>query len=130
MTILDRIVEQKRIEVAQRKLVISALDLEQLPTINRTVNSARRAIQAAGSTGIIAEFKRKSPSKGIINDVVSVADTTSGYVQAGASCLSILTDEPFFGGTPEDLIKARETNPQTPILRKDFVVDPLSNPGG
>ena len=75
------------------------------------------------STGIIAEFKRKSPSKGIINDQADVVTTTQGYVKAGAAVLSILTDEPFFGGTPADLQAARLANPGTPILRKDFVID-------
>lgn len=124
MTILDRIVEKKLAEVAQRKATIPAQSLEKLPTIQRTVNSARTAIQAAGSTGIIAEFKRKSPSKGVINDTADVVVTTQGYARAGAACLSVLTDEPFFGGKPDDLIKARAANPTVPVLRKDFVVDP------
>ncbi len=123
MTILDRIIEQKRIEVAQRQATVPARLLTQSPLFNRQPISARMAIQTAGSTGIIAEFKRKSPSKGIINDVVTVAGVTQGYVSAGAACLSVLTDEPFFGGTPADLHEARQANPTTPILRKDFVID-------
>lgn len=124
MNILEQIVQQKRIEVAQRRAAISALELEQRPSFKRTPLSARQAITGAGSTGIISEFKRKSPSKGIINASVSVAETTQGYVRAGAACLSVLTDEPYFGGTPNDLLAAREANPATPILRKDFIVDP------
>lgn len=123
MNILDRIVEQKRIEVAQRKAIVSAQELVQRPDFDRTVNSARAALQTLGSTGIIAEFKRKSPSKGIINDIADVAETTLGYAKAGAACLSVLTDEPFFGGTPADLMVARKANPTIPILRKDFVID-------
>lgn len=123
MTILDRIIEQKRLEVAQRKAMISEGQLENEPLFNRTAISARAAIQATGSTGIIAEFKRKSPSKGSINDSVTVAQVTQAYVRSGAACLSVLTDEPFFGGTAADLREARQVNPATPILRKDFVID-------
>jgi indole-3-glycerol phosphate synthase len=72
-------------------------------------------------TGIIAEFKRKSPSKGIINDKADVIEVTEAYTKNGASCLSVLTDENFFGGTTADLKKARINN--IPILRKDFIVD-------
>ncbi|GAB3892520.1 indole-3-glycerol phosphate synthase TrpC [Spirosoma agri] len=124
MTILDEIIAQKRIEVEQRKLATPASVLEQMPDFKRQPLSARGAIQDLYSTGIIAEFKRKSPSKGIINDQADVSATTQGYVQAGAAVLSVLTDEPFFGGTPADLQAARLANPSTPILRKDFVIDP------
>ena len=72
---------------------------------------------------IIAEHKRKSPSKGIINTLLSVEEITQGYAKAGAACLSVLTDFEFFGGTKEDLLKARAANPSTPILRKDFMID-------
>lgn len=124
MNILEQIVQQKRIEVAQRRASMSARELEQHPSFKRTPLSARQSITATHSTGIIAEFKRKSPSKGIINASVSVTETTMGYVRAGAACLSVLTDEPYFGGTPNDLLEAREVNPTTPILRKDFIIDP------
>lgn len=123
MTILDQIIARKRIEVEQRKAETPVSVLEQMPDFKRMPLSARDAIQDIRSTGIIAEFKRKSPSKGIINDQADVAATTQGYVQAGAAVLSVLTDEPFFGGTPSDLQAARLANPNTPILRKDFVVD-------
>ncbi|AUD05647.1 indole-3-glycerol phosphate synthase TrpC [Spirosoma pollinicola] len=123
MTILDEIIAQKRIEVEQRKAANSVQSLEQMPGFLRETISARDAIQDLHSTGIIAEFKRKSPSKGIINDWSDVVTTTQGYVKAGAAILSILTDEPFFGGTPADLQAARLANPGTPILRKDFVID-------
>ena len=123
MTILDQIIAQKRIEVAQRKEATPVSALEQMPDFKRLCLSARDAVQEFRSTGIIAEFKRKSPSKGIINDQADVAETTRGYVQAGAAVLSVLTDEPFFGGTPADLQAARLANPETPILRKDFIID-------
>lgn len=123
MTILDQIVAKKQLEVAERKATVSEADLRAMPLFDRTVNSARAALTAPGTLGVIAEFKRKSPSKGIINDQVRVADVTAGYVAAGAAVLSVLTDEPFFGGTPSDLAEARQANPHTPILRKDFVID-------
>ncbi|WP_027303027.1 indole-3-glycerol phosphate synthase TrpC [Rudanella lutea] len=123
MTILDRIITEKRVEVAQRRMQVSEQALATSPLFNRAVNSAVAAIRATDSTGVIAEFKRKSPSKGLINGTADVAATTSGYVRAGAACLSVLTDEPFFGGTPADLQAARTANPLTPILRKDFVID-------
>jgi indole-3-glycerol phosphate synthase len=123
MTILDEIIAQKRIEIEQRKAATPVSVLEQMPDFKRLAISARDAIQDLHSTGIIAEFKRKSPSKGIINDRADVAETTHGYVKAGAAVLSVLTDEPFFGGTPADLQAARLANLGTPILRKDFIVD-------
>ncbi|MBD2702522.1 indole-3-glycerol phosphate synthase TrpC [Spirosoma sp. BT702] len=123
MTILDRIIAQKRIEVAQRREATPITALEQMPHFMRHCLSARDAVQSFRSTGIIAEFKRQSPSKGIINDRADVAETTQGYVRSGAAVLSILTDEPFFGGTPADLQAARIANPETPILRKDFIID-------
>ncbi|WP_018618849.1 indole-3-glycerol phosphate synthase TrpC [Spirosoma luteum] len=123
MTILDEIIAQKRIEVAQRRELTPVSELEQMPNFKRMCLSTRDAVQEFRSTGIIAEFKRKSPSKGIINAQADVTETTQGYVRAGAAVLSILTDEPFFGGTPADLQAARLANPETPILRKDFVID-------
>ena len=123
MNILDQIMARKRVEVAERKAAVSAQTLRQSSLFGRAVNSARTAILSPGSTGIIAEFKRRSPSKGVINDRVGVAETTVGYVAAGAAVLSVLTDEPFFGGTPVDLQLARVANPNTPLLRKDFVCD-------
>ena len=123
MTILDEIIARKRLEVEQRKATISVSSLEQMPDFKRQSLSARDAIQDLHSTGIIAEFKRKSPSKGIINDWADVATTTQGYVKGGAAVLSVLTDEPFFGGTLADLQAARLANPETPILRKDFIID-------
>ena len=76
-----------------------------------------------GSTGIIAEYKRQSPSKGIINDKATIAEVTNGYLDANVAAQSILTDTSFFGGTMADLMEARVINQQKPILRKDFVVD-------
>jgi indole-3-glycerol phosphate synthase len=74
------------------------------------------------ASGIIAEFKRKSPSKGVINDRVDLLEVTKGYQDAGASAVSILTDEYFFGGDDQDVVRAREVL-DIPILRKEFIID-------
>ncbi|QKG51518.1 indole-3-glycerol phosphate synthase TrpC [Hymenobacter sp. BRD67] len=122
MTILDKIVAEKRQEVARREAEMPVAALERMSLFTRPVLSARAALTVAGSTGIIAEFKRRSPSKGIINGTAEAAATTAGYAAAGAAVLSVLTDEPFFGGTPADLQAARTACPSTPILRKDFII--------
>ena len=122
MTILDKIVAEKRLEIQRREAETPVAALRQQPDFTRPVLSARVALTAPGSSGIIAEFKRRSPSKGVINGTAEVGATTAGYAAAGAAVLSVLTDEPFFGGTPADLRAARAACPATPILRKDFMV--------
>lgn len=122
MTILDKIIAEKRQEVARREAETPVAALRALPPFTRPVLSARAALTAAGSAGIIAEFKRRSPSKGVINGTAAAGATTAGYAAAGAAVLSVLTDEPFFGGTPDDLRAARAACPSTPILRKDFII--------
>jgi indole-3-glycerol phosphate synthase len=122
MNILDNIVARKRQEIAAQQERVSVQELEKAPLFGRPCYSFRANLTGAGQSGIIAEFKRRSPSKGIINDQADVVATTAGYARAGASALSILTDTDFFGGTPADVIAAREGNP-LPILRKDFMVD-------
>jgi len=124
MTILDEINANKRREVADAKERISIEDLKRSPFFCRPTNSLKAALRLPGASGIIAEFKTKSPSKGVINDTAEVTAVTSGYVAAGACGLSVLTDRNYFGGSFENLAKARFTNPQTPILRKDFMLDP------
>ncbi len=119
MTILDTIIQQKKIEIANA--VKSIAELEQSEFYKRKTLSAREFILDGNRTGVIAEFKRKSPSKGVINDKADVIEVTKAYADNGASCLSVLTDEKFFGGSIDDLIKARTNN--IPILRKDFIID-------
>ena len=123
MNILDKIVAQKRIEVAAAKAGKKQPEFEKDPLFSRPGLSLAAALRSTPTPGIIAEFKRQSPSKGIINDQVKPEDVTAGYTAAGAKCLSVLTDTPFFGGTFEDFAKARAANPTTPMLRKDFMVD-------
>ncbi len=123
MTILDEIIENKRYEVARAKTAMPLSILEKMPHFGRKTNSLVKALKAKNSTGIIAEFKRKSPSKGDINVGAGIAETTSGYAKAGAAGLSVLTDTVYFGGFKEDVQIARENNPKTPVLRKDFMID-------
>ncbi|VAW23892.1 Indole-3-glycerol phosphate synthase [hydrothermal vent metagenome] len=123
MTILDKIIAHKKKEIAQLKTEVSVEKLVKSPNFNRTPISLKKALIVKDSTGIIAEFKRKSPSKGIINDKVEVIDVTQGYLKAGIAAQSILTDIHFFGGSILDVIQARTVNNIMPILRKDFIVD-------
>ncbi|WP_215222805.1 indole-3-glycerol phosphate synthase TrpC [Echinicola shivajiensis] len=122
MNILDKIIAHKKGEVAERKSLVPTKLLERSIFFDNQVVSMKKYILREDKTGIIAEFKRKSPSKGLINGTASVEKTSIGYMQAGASALSILTDQEFFGGKNEDLITARKFN-FCPILRKDFIVD-------
>ncbi len=123
MNILDKIIANKKIEVAKFKSEISVEKLVKSPSFKRTPLSLKEALTHKGSTGIIAEFKRQSPSKGIINDKATIQDVTRGYLEANVACQSILTDHMFFGGNVLDLVEARVINSTTPILRKDFIVD-------
>jgi len=124
MNILDKINENKRREIAEAKEKVTIDQLKESPYFNRTTNSLKAALQAEGASGIIAEYKTQSPSKGVINEEAEASEVTAGYVAAGASGLSVLTDEAYFGGSFEDLAKTRWANPKTPILRKDFMLDP------
>ena len=121
MNILDKIIAHKRTEVARRQEEVSTDALRARELFGRETLSLKESLKDHEKTGIIAEFKRRSPSKGVINDNASVADVTKAYTAAGASCLSILTDENFFGGSDEDVVKARINN--IPILRKEFIID-------
>jgi indole-3-glycerol phosphate synthase len=123
MNILDKIIATKRVEVDRRKEKINVAELEASPFFGRTCNSLKANLLKPGSSGIIAEFKQKSPSKGEINFKVKVEEVTKDYANAGVAGISVLTDYEYFGGTLENLVKARKTNPETPILRKDFMID-------
>jgi len=120
-TILDKILADKFIEVAERKLSVSINDLEKLPAFSRSCLSMKQSLLTS-NTGIISEFKRKSPSKGWIHENANVVDITSGYSNAGASGISILTDFPYFGGSNQDITDARPLI-SCPVLRKEFVID-------
>ena len=121
MNILDEIIAQKRLEIAERKAIASLADLEKAPFFKRKCYSLAERLNAPDSSGIIAEFKRKSPSKGFINEYANVAAVTGDYTKYGAAGLSVLTDEIFFGGSTGDFLTARVND--IPMLRKDFIVD-------
>ena len=123
MTILDKIITRKTQEVAERKAQVSVKELEMKGYFAKTTNSLKTSLLNPASSGIISEFKRKSPSKGIINANVMPEEVTLGYVQAGAACLSVLTDIDFFGGSDDDFSRARKANPTIPMIRKDFMID-------
>jgi indole-3-glycerol phosphate synthase len=121
MNILDKIILQKRIQVEQQKKDYPIENFSNAENFSRKCFSLIENLQNGNTTGIIAEFKRKSPSKGFINKHADVLEVTKAYTNAGAAALSIITDYEFFGGLTIDLIAARENN--IPILRKDFIVD-------
>ncbi|CAI8434388.1 MAG: Indole-3-glycerol phosphate synthase [Polaribacter sejongensis] len=123
MTILDKIIAFKKKEIAKIKAEVPVKKLVESPNFDTPTFSLKKSLLEVGSTGIIAEFKRQSPSKGIINDQVTIAEVTNGYLDANVAAQSILTDTSFFGGTMADLMEARVINKQKPILRKDFIVD-------
>ncbi|MBP6576956.1 MAG: indole-3-glycerol phosphate synthase TrpC [Chryseobacterium sp.] len=120
MTILDKIIERKKQEIADSKSEISLEQLKDSEFFERTTFSLKQTLKS--KSGIITEFKRKSPSKGIINDKVSPLEVVSQYEKFGASAVSILTDKDFFGGSFEDILSVRN-HINIPILRKDFMVD-------
>lgn len=121
--ILDRIVVDIKEKVAVSRKKVSEEQLKENQHFNRTVYSFAEALKKPGASGVISEFKRRSPSKGIINGEADVREVVSGYQAAGASAVSVLTNETFFGGCNEYLLSAREEL-TIPILRKEFIVDP------
>jgi len=121
MNILDEIIIKKKQEVEYRKLNFPVQNLVKMESFGDECYPLVGFIRDPARSGIIAEFKRKSPSKGWINESANAERETRGYASFGASALSVLTDETFFGGSLEDLVKARQNG--IPILRKDFIID-------
>lgn len=121
--ILDRIIAQTRVTVAARKHSRPVAELEAMPMFGRVPVNIGNRLRSGIGNGIIAEFKRQSPSKGVINDRVDPAEVASAYAAHGASAISVLTDEPFFDGSLDDLLRVRDAV-DIPLLRKDFIVDP------
>lgn len=122
MNILEQIVQEKQRELLRRKKARPLAELKNSAFYNRPAVSLTNALQQENSTGIIAEFKTKSPSRGTINAHARVADVVAGYEEYGAAGISVLTDEAFFGGALSHLEAARKTV-FTPLLRKDFIID-------
>jgi len=123
MNILEKIIASKKKEVAQLKQEVQVEKLIKSPNFQRAPFSLKQSLVDVNSTGVIAEFKRQSPSKGIINDKATIEEVTQGYLEANVAAQSILTDTNYFGGNILDLMKARSINDVKPILRKDFIVD-------
>jgi indole-3-glycerol phosphate synthase len=121
MNILNRILDYKKEEDAVRKILVPETELMKSSLFKRKCISLKQVLQDDSKSGIIAEFKRKSPSKGFINRDADVKKITYAYTKHGASGLSVLTDNHFFGGNTGDLVIARKNN--IPILRKDFIID-------
>lgn len=121
---LQPILQRKRDHVAARKIVRPAesFDLSAAPAV-RGFAAALAAARAAGRTGLIAELKKASPSQGLIRSDFDVAALARAYAKGGATCLSVLTDEPFFQGADANLALARGAV-DLPLLRKDFIIDP------
>ena len=120
MNILDKILENKKQEIEKSKSKISLSQLKDSEFFGRPTFSLKETIKT--KSGIITEFKRQSPSKGIINDKVSPLEVVSQYEKFGAGAISILTDKDFFGGSFDDILSVRN-HINIPILRKDFMID-------
>lgn len=120
MNILDQIIARKKEEISLSKSQVSLKDLKNSAFFERKTFSLKDAL--VQKSGFIAEFKRKSPSKGIINNQSDVLEVAKTYEKCGASGISILTDSDFFGGNFDDILKIRNEI-QRPILRKDFMID-------
>ena len=121
--ILEKIAATKRREVAAMKKLIPFEQLrEQVSDVNREVISMRGSI-LNHEVGIIAEHKRRSPSRGEISPISEVGEIAESYVKNGAAAMSVLTDTSYFGGSLTDLAVARVAAPSLPLLRKEFIVD-------
>lgn len=124
MNVLDDILAAKRQEVETAKTRLPLKELEKRVTVPRSSREFRRALQdAPAKPALIAELKRKSPSKGMLRERFDPVSLAQQLQDAGAAALSVLTDERFFGGTL-DFLRDVQQFTEVPILRKDFIVDP------
>jgi indole-3-glycerol phosphate synthase len=121
MDILSKIVKDKRVEVNLRKNLIPIRQLENSALFERSTDSLAQNLRNS-NTGLIAEHKRRSPSKSIINNSLNVQDVAKGYEDAGVCGMSVLTDGKYFGGSLDDLLLARASC-NLPLLRKEFIID-------
>lgn len=121
MSILDQIVADKRKEVDLKKSLIPTSQLERSILMDRATISLAEALRNS-TTGVIAEHKRRSPSKSVINQSLSVQEVARGYETAGVCGMSVLTDGKYFGGSLDDLLLAR-ASASIPLLRKEFIID-------
>ncbi|NNT72297.1 indole-3-glycerol phosphate synthase TrpC [Flavobacterium sp. IMCC34852] len=121
MNILNQIIASKKQEVALKKSIITINQLENSDLFNTKTHSLSKSI-INSPFGIIAEHKRRSPSKATINHSLAVEEVVKGYENAGASGISVLTDSQYFGGSLDDLLLAKASL-NTPLLRKEFIID-------
>ncbi len=121
MNILDQIIAQKKREVVLKKSLVSANQLQNTVLFNSRTTSLSKSVLHS-PFGIVAEHKRRSPSKATINHNLFLEDVVKGYEDAGASGISVLTDTNFFGGSLDDFLLAKACV-KTPLLRKEFIVD-------
>ena len=121
--ILDQIVAFKKKEVTRAKEVVTVDELVEIPGFDRVCNSFIERQQTVCPAGVIAEFKRRSPSKSNINLTANLEEVIDGYWTSGAAAVSVLTDNHFFGGSPEYIKRIRHQFPKLPILRKEFIID-------
>lgn len=121
MNILDKIIADKRKEVELKKSIVPVSQLENAFLFSRNTISLKQKLQSSTS-GIIAEYKRRSPSKSTINQNLNVGDVAKGYEKAGVCGMSVLTDVKYFGGSSDDILLARASC-GLPLLRKEFIVD-------
>ncbi len=122
MNILQKIIAYKKPLLEQRKRQMPVSELQKSKFYNRQCFSLSKALNQPDNSGIIAEFKRRSPSKPEINLTADPKTVATGYQRAGASAISVLTDNHFFGGKNIDIEQIRDFI-HIPILRKDFIVD-------
>lgn len=121
-TILDKICDNKRNELTELKRRLTLQEIRDREMFHRQCFSLKQSLLDSTS-GIISEFKRRSPSKGNIHPDAQPEDVVSGYEQSGASGVSCLADKEFFGGSPDDVLTARKALTHTPLLYKEFVID-------
>jgi indole-3-glycerol phosphate synthase len=123
MTILDEILDHKRVELAAARERRDPIGLARdAAACTRAPLGFREALRATEGASVIAEIKRRSPSKGLIREDFDPAWIARCYAEAGAACVSVLTDEKFFGGSLADLVTVREAIDR-PLIRKDFMID-------